>query len=143
MFTGAQRNRTTYKKDAYVIVQTFDSMGCLFWGARPVHIFIDHRNLLFAFTPTASRLNSPRRVLSKVYRWAIHLSRFKFFIDHIEVSKNVIPDILARWGKGSRKTSAKIVAALYSDVVPTSKETNIVTIEKIVGEQKNTKHLPK
>lgn len=132
-FTGAQKNWTTYEKEAYAIVQTFDRLDYLFWGTTRTHIFTDHKNLLYVFAPLALRPNSPRHVLSKVHRWAIHLSRFEFFINHIEGSNNIFADILTRWSKGYRTTTAKtsMVAALYKDIAPTSEDLTAVWINEI------------
>lgn len=62
-FAGAQQNWTTYEKEAYAIVQTFDRMDYIFWGSHPIHVFTDHRNLLYVFAPLVLRPNSPRHVL--------------------------------------------------------------------------------
>lgn len=142
-FTGSQKNWTTYEKEAYAIVQTFERLDYLFWGAHPVHVFTDHRNLLYVFAPIALRPNSPRHVLSKVHRWAIHLSRFEFVIDHIEGANNVFADILTRWSKGYRNTRAQqtnTIAALYKDIVPTASAIKQVNVGDILEEQ--TKYKP-
>lgn len=73
--TGSQQNWTIYEKELYAVAQTFDRMDNVFWGWLPVHVFTDHRNLLYVFAPLALLPNSPKHVLSKVHSWAIHLSR--------------------------------------------------------------------
>lgn len=119
-FSGAQLNWTTYEKEAYAIVKVFDKMDYALWGTANVHVFTDHRNLLFVFAPLALRPSAPRYVLSKVHRWAIHLSRFDFNIEHIEGSKNVFADLLTRWSKGHRQGQIATgnVMALYKALVP-------------------------
>lgn len=141
-FNKSQRNWTTYEKEAYAVVQTFDRMDYLFWGSKRTHVFTDHKNLLYVFAPLALRPNSPMHVLSKVHRWAIHLSRFDFFINHIEGADNVFADILTRWSKGYRATSAqsRMIAALYEDIIPSSTKMNIISMSDIKREQ--TKHQP-
>lgn len=123
-FAGAQRNWTTYEKEAFAIVKVFDKLDYVLLGVENVHIFTDHRNLLFVFAPLALRPSSPRYVLSKVHRWAIHLSRFDFDIEHIEGSKNVFADLLTRWAKGNRQgqIASGNVMALYSSLVPSADE---------------------
>lgn len=71
-------------------------------GETDVRIFTDHRNLLFVYAPAAFDVNIGRHVISKVQRWAIFLSRFKFSIEHIDGIKNTFADILTRWTKGYR-----------------------------------------
>lgn len=83
-FVDAQGNWTRYEKEAYTIVQAFKQMNYLQFSAQPVHVFTDHRNLRYVFVPIAIRPKSPGRVLSKVHRWAIDMSRFEFVTDHIE-----------------------------------------------------------
>lgn len=141
-FAGAQRNWSTYEKEGYDIVQTFGRLDYLFWGAMQTHVFTDHRNLLYVFAPLALRPNSPRHVLSKVHRWAIHLSRFEFFINHIEGSNNVFADILTRRSKGYRSNSARtnMIAALFKDITPTMEETVPVSIEEVKQLQSKQKH---
>lgn len=138
-FTGAQKNWTTYEKEAYAIVQTFDRLDYLLWGAKQTHVFTDHKNLLYVFAPLALRPNSPRHVLSKVHRWAINLSRFQFHINHIKGVNNVLADTLTRWSKGHRTISAKpgSIAALYQDIVPTAASRATINIEDIKREQAN------
>lgn len=123
------------QKEAYAIVQTFDRMDYLFWGSQPVQIFTGHRNLLYVSAPKALRTNSPRHVLSEVHKWAIHLSRFLFFNNHIEGSKNIFTEVLTQWSKGYSKTTAQRVAALYGDIVHSTGEMNTVTMAEMVREQ--------
>lgn len=75
-FSGAQKNWSTFEKEAYAVVQTFKRMDYLLWGAKQTHVYTDHKNLLYVFAPLALRPNSPRHGISKVHRWAIHLSKF-------------------------------------------------------------------
>lgn len=51
-------------------------------------------------------------------------------------------DILTRWAKGYKATSAqsKMIAALYEDIIPSSTNLNVVSMEDIKQEQ--TKHQP-
>lgn len=46
-------------------------------------------------------------LLSKRHRWAIHLSRREFVIQHIQGRKNVFADVLAHRSKGYRKRRAR------------------------------------
>lgn len=75
-----------------------------------------HRSqqLLYVFALSAFRPNSLRYVLSKVQRWAIHLSRFEFLLNDIEGSNNVFADILTSFSKrhDSETAQTKLVAVL-------------------------------
>lgn len=89
----AHRNWTTYEKAACEAVQTNDRLDYLLCGAQPVHIFRDHRKLLYVFVPSALRPDSSRHILSSGHRLAIYLSRFEIFIYLADGSKNIFADI--------------------------------------------------
>lgn len=100
-----------------------------------MNVFTDHRNLLYLFAPLALRPNSPRHVLSKVHRWAIHLSQIEFFIDHIENANKVFADILTRWPKEYRVALTQRFDALYMGIVPSAHGMEAIAVEGIISEQ--------
>lgn len=104
-FKDAQLNWSTFEQEGYAIFQTFDKVDYLFLNEQPVHVFTDHRNLLFVFAPLAMEPTLGRHVVTKVQRWALFLSRFENAIEHIDGSKNVFADILTRWTKGYRNVN--------------------------------------
>lgn len=85
----------------------------------------------------ALRPSSLRYVLSKVHSWAIHLSRFAFFINHIGGADNVSVDILTRWSKGYRSISDSTgsIAALHHDVISASISISTLSVEDVKQEQ--------
>lgn len=93
-------------------------------GPNSVKIFTEHRNLLHVFAQLALFPNSPRYVLSKVYCWAILLSRFHLVIEHIDGSRKIFADLLTRWFKRTsfNKALCVNVAAFYLDTVPSVDE---------------------
>lgn len=136
-FDGAQRNCTIYERKAYDVVQTFYWLDYLFWSANLTHVCTDHKNLLYVFAPLVLRPNFLKHVLSKLHWWAIHLSRFEFFINRIEGKTNVLTDILTRWSKGYSSTSAptNLIAALCHDIIPTLLDTEPLSVTEIKREQ--------
>lgn len=112
-------------------------MDHLFWRARKTHDFTDNKNLLYVFAPLNLCLNSPRHVSSKVRRWAIHLLRFKFFLNHVEKSTNIFEDILTKGSKEFRTTTAqtRITASLWDHIIPSSKEITLISMEEVKQEQ--------
>lgn len=56
-------------------------------------MFTDRRNLLYLFAPLA-KLNSPIRVLTKIHRCAVYLTRFVFSINNMEDMSSIIADML-------------------------------------------------
>lgn len=111
-FKGAQRHWTTYEKGAYAIVRTFDRMYYLLRGTQPLHVFADHKYLLSVLAPPALRPAAHIYVLSKVHRWAIHMSWSNFSIAHMDAPKQVFLDVLKRWAKGykQKKPNPKALA---------------------------------
>ena len=102
-FKGAQCGWSTFKKEGFAILETFDKLDYILMGSQPTHIYTDHRNLLFVFAPLALEPALGRHIVSKVQRWALFLSRFPYVIEHIEGKSNIFADILTRWTKGYRK----------------------------------------
>lgn len=98
-FTGAQKNQTTYEKEANAIVQTFERLDYFFWETMQTHVFKAYKNLLHAFALLALRPNSTKHVLLKVHRWAIHLYCFELLLNDIEGAPNIFADMLTRWSK--------------------------------------------
>lgn len=123
-FAGSQKSWTAYENEAYAIVCTFNRLDYILWGLHPVHIFTGHSKQLFAFALLAFPPNSPRHILSKVHRCAIHLSRFEFSIDHVDGNTNVCADILSRWTKrhGTNEAISGIIAAMHIDVILSSND---------------------
>eukprot|EP00171_Calliarthron_tuberculosum_P004595 IDg4595t1 len=101
-FTKAELNWSTFEKEGFAIFKTFEKLDYLLLGEQPVHVFTDHRNLLYVFAPCALVPTSPRHVVSKVQRWAMYLSRFDYAIEHIDGTANIFADLLTRWGRGHR-----------------------------------------
>jgi len=101
-FKGAQLNWSTFEKEAYAIFQTFEKLDYMLLGHARVHVFTDHRNLLFVFAPLVLEPALGRHIVSKVQRWALFLSKFNYVIEHIRGDENFCADILTRWTRGYR-----------------------------------------
>lgn len=106
-FVRAQQNWTTYKKEAYSFVQTSDRMDYISLRPQPVYTVTDRRSLFYVFASLSLWPSSPRHLLSKLQKWAIHSSRFEFFINHIAGASNVLADILTSCSKGYRAASSQ------------------------------------
>ncbi len=91
---------TTYEKEAFAIFMVFEKLEYLFHRENPIHIFTDHRNLMFVFSPLSLEPSLGRAQVSKVQLWAMYLSRFDYAIEHIAGDRNILADILTRCLKG-------------------------------------------
>ena len=96
-FTKAEVNWSTFEKEGFAIFKTFEKLDYLLLGEQPVHVFTDHRNLLYVFAPCALVPTSARHVVSKVQRWKMYMSHFHYVIEHINGTATVFADLLTRW----------------------------------------------
>lgn len=109
-----------------------------------VHLFKDHRNLLFVFNPYVFKPSLGTHIVNKVQRWALYLSRFMYTIEHIEGSRNATADIFTRWFagyKGKRPTARRITTKLMSQVImPSTTDADFIwpTMEHIATVQAST-----
>ncbi len=116
-------------------------MDYLFFGARTVHIYTDHRNLLFVFAPLTLEPTLGRHIISKVQRWALFLSRFSYVIEHVDGDANVFADMLTRWARCYRRDnkSLRTVASLsiLSDdqIMPSPEELVWPTLDEMRAAQ--------
>ena len=146
-FTKAELNWSTFEKEGYAIYRTFDKLDYLMMGEQPVHVFTDHRNLLYVFAPCALVPTSARHVISKVQRWAMFLSRFDYAIEHIDGTANVFADLLTRWGRGHRVhiTAKPRICSLTSateQLVPAANEIVWPTRETLRDAQQRASSTP-
>lgn len=124
-------------------------MSYLVSRSQPVHVFANDRNMLYVCSRLALQPCSSKNLLSMLHRLAIHLSRFEFFIEHMEGSKNLfanILEILTRGSKGYKNTGvqkAEMFAVHYNDIFQASNDIKSVMMEDIAGKQESTHCQPR
>ena len=101
-FKGSEEWWTTFEKEAYAIYQVFKKLDYLLLTEEEIHLYTDHRNLLFIFNPLALDQTLGRHVINEVQRWGLYLSKYSYIIEHVEGEKIVMPDIMTRWCRGYR-----------------------------------------
>ena len=140
---NSSANWTTFEKEGYAIVQAFGKMDYLLMGAPNVRVFTDHRNLLFVYAPLALEPSLGRHVVSKVQRWALYISRFRYVIEHVPGQQNVFADILTRWLRGYRKEERGLVCSMILDtaqqMVPSADSIPWPSIESMRSAQERQK----
>ena len=99
MFNATEQRWTTYEQEGFAIFKSFEKLYYLFMGDQKFHVFTDHRNLLFLYSPLCLEPSLGSHAVSKVQRWAMYLSRFEYNIEHIDGEANIFADILTRWLK--------------------------------------------
>lgn len=65
---------STIEKEAFVIMETTETMQCLLASDRGFDLYNDHNNLVFMFDPKSVIADISQRTLQKVLRWAVRLS---------------------------------------------------------------------
>ncbi len=75
-------------------------------------------NLVYLFDPYGRNPGIARHTASKLMRWAIKLSAFRYVIEHVPGERNVWADMLTRWAVAPKNsTSPKKIASLKSVMV--------------------------
>eukprot|EP00171_Calliarthron_tuberculosum_P001247 IDg1247t1 len=95
-FTGASYNWSMPEKEGFAIVESMCRLDYLTSG-HVVSIFTDHANLVYLYDPYGRNPGIARHTASKLMRWAIKLSGFRYVVEHIPGDKNVWADMLTRW----------------------------------------------
>ena len=88
-FNATQRNWSATEKEAYAILWSCERLE-YFLSGNSFTIFTDHKSLCFLDKRTFGN--------AKVANWQQKLSRFRFCVQYIEGSKNVMADWLSRRG---------------------------------------------
>lgn len=147
-FRGAQINWSTFEKESFAIFQTFERMDYMLETQNRIHVFTDHRNLLFVFAPLALEPALGRHIVSKVQRWALYLSRFSYAIEHVRGELNVCADMLTRWVRGNRneRSAPRVCSLLLEEaeqLMPRPKDLIWPDIETFLDAQAAASEHPK
>ena len=95
-FTQSQRNWHVSSLELYPIVHAFKRLDFLLYHQKhPVELFTDHRNLVFILRPETSIKKSH---LDRLTRWSLLFQDAKVLVRHIDGTRNVVADLLSRWG---------------------------------------------
>lgn len=95
-FKGSSQNWSVPEKEGFAVVESLCRMDYLISG-HIVTIFTDHANLVYLFDPYGRNPGVSRHTASKLMRWAIKLSAFRYVIEHLPGEENVWADMLTRW----------------------------------------------
>ena len=131
-FNATELKWTTYEKEGYAIFKTFKKMDFLMLSDLDVHVFTDHRNLLFVYSPIFLKPDIGSHAVPKILRWALFLSRFTYKIEHVMGEENIFADILTRWLKGYRtekqsiKRTIRFFVSQPPQILPSTEDENFV-----------------
>ena len=146
-FKGSSKNWSVPEKEGFAVVESMCRVDYLVMG-REVSIYTDHANLVQLYDPYGKHPGIPRHTASKLMRWAIKLSAFRYVIEHLPGERNVWADMLTRWSvyPKSSISSKKIRRAKSLMMCPVSPATDPKldwpTMNEIILSQKNAKESP-
>ncbi len=90
-----QRTEASPEKEGFAIVEAMCRMDYIVSG-HVISIFTDHANLVYLFDPYGRHPGISRHTASKLMRWAIKLSAFRYVIEHVPDERNGWADMLIR-----------------------------------------------
>ena len=146
-FKGSSKNWSVPEKEGFAIVEAMCRVDYLIMG-REVSIYTDHANLVRLYDPYGLNPGVPRHTASKLMRWAIKLSAFRYIIEHLPGEKNVWADMLTRWAVAPKSTInsnrvAKLKSLMMAPINPGSNpELDWPSLEEIVKAQNSAKESP-
>ena len=144
-FKGHSANWSVPEKEGYAIVEAMDRLNYLVSG-RTVSMYTDHANLLYILDPFGARPSIPRHTASKLTRWAIKLSMYRFEIEHAPGDRNVWAYLLTRCAVQTPSTfnpTAVMGKLMIAPVDPgIHKEYDWPSIEDIKSSQRKEKNRP-
>ena len=73
-FSDTEQSWTTYEKEGFAILKRFVKFDYVLFANQKVHVFTDHKNLLFLYSPLCLEPNVGSYAVSKVQRWALYMS---------------------------------------------------------------------
>jgi RNase H-like domain found in reverse transcriptase/Reverse transcriptase (RNA-dependent DNA polymerase) len=87
-FKGASERWSTVEKEGYALVESLDRFDFLVAG-RELSLFTDHAKLIYIFDPTGQNPAIQRHTASKLMRWALRLSGYRYTIEHLAGGRNL------------------------------------------------------
>jgi RNase H-like domain found in reverse transcriptase len=104
-FGGPSKSWPIVEKEAYAVVEAMIRFEHIDFG-RLIHLYTDHANLVYIFDPYGQNSGIARHTASKLMRWAVKLSSFRYVIEALEGDRNLFPDLLTRWAVRPKDTLA-------------------------------------
>lgn len=129
---GAELNYFTTEKELLAIVYALEKFRTFIIGAK-LTIRTDHHALTFIF--------SCKLVSSRLARWALFIQTYKFDIEHIKGSDNIVADTLSRYPPGFENKTELIGSIAMS--APLAKEVDGGLLDKLKNLDKHQKSDPR
>lgn len=143
-FKGHLHRWSVVEKEAFAVVESMTRLDFL-TSAGEVHLFTDHSNLTYIFDPYGQNPGINRQVATKLMRWALKLSAYRYVIEYLPGNQNVWADMMTRWAVSSerRVDSTKIGRVMFAPVNPSSSEKfDAPCLEDIEKSQRSSTEVP-
>ena len=146
-FKGSSANWSVPEKEGFAIVESMCRLDYLVVG-HTVSIYTDHANLVYMYDPYGRNPGISRHTASKLMRWAIKLSAFRYVVQHLPGEENVWADMLTRWAANSKssvstKRLGKFMSLMLAPVNPSmDSKFDWPSLSDVFFAQKNTKEKP-
>ncbi len=122
-FTGSSFNWSIVEKEAFAVVESMVRLDH-FTASGEVSFFTDHANLTYIFDPYGNNPSIGRHTGSKLMRWALKLSAYRYIIEHLPGERNVWADMLTRWAVKPRSSdrAGKLASIMYAPITPSASD---------------------
>jgi hypothetical protein len=118
-FKGPLASWAVVEKEAYSIVESMIRFEHIV-GGRYVSLYTDHSNLVYIFDPYGQNPGIARHTASKLMRWAVKLSSFRYTIEAIAGDVNKFADLLSRWAVRPRSTISRLARLVTAPISPST-----------------------
>ena len=89
---------STPEKEGFAILESVKRFPYLLFRPQGLFLYTDHKNLIFIFHPHMASPPVVKHKVTKIERWAMRLSGFRYTMVHILGEDNSWADLLSRLG---------------------------------------------
>jgi RNase H-like domain found in reverse transcriptase/Integrase zinc binding domain len=135
-FNGAAECWSTVDKEGFALVESLKWFDFLVAG-RELSLVTDNTNLIYIFDPTGHNPGIQSHTASKLMRWALGLSGYRYTIKHLAGGRNVWADLLTRWAVQPPKAERvqKLAKLMLAPIESCAKELYWTTREDLKRSQ--------
>eukprot|EP00924_Labyrinthula_sp_SR-Ha-C_P002464 augustus_masked-scaffold_16-processed-gene-5.2-mRNA-1 protein AED:1.00 eAED:1.00 QI:0/0/0/0/1/1/3/0/927 len=105
-FVGSSIHWSMTDKELYPIIKLMKRYRfILFSQLLPINLYTDHKNLTYLMTP---KKDMKTATFGRVQRWILTMQEFDVIIHHLSGERNVLADLLIRWGYVESKETVEL-----------------------------------
>jgi RNase H-like domain found in reverse transcriptase len=119
-FSGASKRWPIIEKEVFAIITSCDRLDWLLHCPAGFSLFTDHNNLTYVVNPHRLTPGISSHTASKLTRWALKISAFKYTIEHVPGPEKLWSDLLTRWA--APQWRAWVSAVFLAPLAPSTDE---------------------